>query len=189
MTFFVIDFFAIIIGVKVIDFLSPNIYIATILVGFIFSSIHVVAKKNKYFTENIPQIISNDNLSLGGQNSTVNSINIQNIGGTIAKITSVTSDLKGEINIVDNHYMDNFIIGPNEKLNLMINEEKIISGILKNNKAVKVNTLVENWKQPFFIYVWFQDLTENYKAYSQIEFQSGKKYIKNLGWKIIKQNQ
>jgi hypothetical protein len=150
-----------------------------------------IAKLSKENTElrqqaSMPLVISNDNLSLGGSNLSVDSISLRNIGGAIAKVTNISSDADGRIRIIDAHYMESFVLDPGPTaLNVMINEIKIIDGLGGTAAASSLAPLIKKWKEPFSIYVWYESLGGKDKFCTEIQFQSGNMYIRNLGWKQL----
>jgi len=106
------------------------VYFIVFGVGFLVSCVTTVAEQMRVLDNSSPRVISNDNLSLGGSNLTIDSISLQNIGGGIAKVTNITSDERGRVRIIDDHYLESFILDPGHMpLNIMINEAKIIKGL------------------------------------------------------------
>ena len=163
---------------------SPDFYITIFAVGFLMSCVKTVAEQMRELDNSNPQVISNDNLSLGGPNLSIDSLSLKNIGGGVAKITNVSSDAMGRIRIIDDHYMESFLLDPGSPpLNIMINEAKIIKGLGAN--IAQPSSIVSDWKRPFFIYVWYESVTTKKKFFTKIGFQSGNKFIRNLGWKQI----
>jgi hypothetical protein len=161
------------------------VYIGILGVGFLLSCVTMVAEQLRVLDNSGPRVISNDNLSLGGPNLSIDSISLRNIGGGIAKVTNISSDAGGKKRIIDDHYMESFIFEPGSTShNIMINEAKIIDGL--GVTIAQSSPIVTAWKRPFFIYVWYESLTNKDKFCTRIGFQSGNKFIRNLGWKQIK---
>lgn len=163
--------------------LPSFIYIGILGFGFLFSCVSIIAKQLRTLENENPLVISNDNLSIGGSNMSIDSISIVNIGGGKAKITSITSDRFGKNRIIDNHYMETFILNVGANLNIMINESKIIDETGVNIKHT--SSIVNDWKEPFFIYIWYESVIRKSKFCTKIKFQSGDKYIRNMGWEPI----
>jgi hypothetical protein len=164
--------------------LQPIVYIIIFGIGFLLASIIRLEEKLRLLDNSMPLIVSNDNLSADGT-----SISLRNIGGGMAKVTNISSDEKGKVRIIDDHYMETFIMDPGSTpLNIMINEPRIIDGLLRDNatKALPITSIVNEWKDPFFIYVWYQSLSGENKFCTKIKFQSGNKFIRNLGWEPLK---
>jgi hypothetical protein len=160
------------------------VYFIIFGVGFLLSCVTTVAEQMRVLDNSSPRVISNDNLSLGGPNLTIDSISLRNIGGGIAKITNISSDEGGRFRIIDDHYLESFILDPGySPLNIMINEAKIIKGLGAN--IAQSSSLVTEWKKPFFIYIWYESVTNKDKFCTRIGFRSGDKFIRNLGWKQI----
>ena len=158
------------------------VYISIFGIGFLLSCVTTVADQIRALDNSSPQVISNDNLSLGGPNLSVDSISLRNIGGGTAKVTNISSDAGGKIRIIDNHYMESFILEPGPTpLNIMINEAKIIDGL--GAVITQPSSIVKAWRRPFFIYIWYESLTNKDKFCTRIGFQSGNSFIRNLGWK------
>jgi hypothetical protein len=163
---------------------SPVVYMTIFGVGLLVSCVKTVAEQMRELDNSSPQVISNDNLSLGGPNLSIDSMSLRNIGGGLAKVTNISSDEAGRIRIIDDHYMESFILEPGPMpLNIMINEAKIIKGLGAN--IDKSSSIVRDWKKPFFIYVWYESVTNREKFCTRIGFRSGDKFIRNLGWKQI----
>jgi hypothetical protein len=161
---------------------SPVVYVTIFGVGLVVSCVKTVAEQMRELDNSGPLVISNDNLSLGGPNLSIDSISIRNIGGGIAKVTNISSDEAGRFRIIDDHYLESFILEPSSTPhNIMINEAKIIKGLGAN--IAQSSSIVRDWKRPFFIYVWYESLTNREKFCTRIGFQSGDKFIRNLGWK------
>jgi hypothetical protein len=165
-------------GVKV----PSVVYVSILGVGFLLSCTTTVAEQLRALDNSCPQVISNDNLSLGGPNLSIDSISLRNIGGGIAKVTNISSDAQGKIRIIDAHYMESFIMDPGYATphNIMINEAKIIDGL--GNIIARPSSIVQDWREPFYIYVWYESLSDKKKFCTRIKFQSGEKFIRNLGW-------
>ena len=163
---------------------SPAIYVIIFGTGLLLSCVKTVAELMLELDNSNPRVISNDNLSLGGPNLSIDSMSIRNIGGGIAKVTNISSDEKGRNRIIDDHYMESFILEPGSApLNIMINEAKIIKGLGAN--IASSSAIVQEWKKPFFIYIWYETVTSKEKFCTRIGFRSGEKFIRNLGWKQI----
>lgn len=163
---------------------SPAIYAIIFGTGLLISCVKTVAELLRELDNSNPRIISNDNLSLGGPNLSIDSMSIRNIGGGIAKVTNISSDEKGRNRIIDDHYMESFILEPGSApLNIMINEAKIIKGLGAN--IASSSAIAQEWKKPFFIYIWYESVTSKEKFCTRIGFRSGEKFIRNLGWKQI----
>jgi len=163
------------------------VYVSVFGVGFLLSCVTTVAEQLRVLDNSSPRVISNDNLSLGGPNLSIDSISLRNIGGEIAKVTNISSDEGGKFRIIDAHYMESFILEPGSMpLNIMVNEAKIISGL--GATIAPSSSLAKDWKKPFFIYVWYESVTNKDKFCTRIGFRSGDKFIRNLGWKQIKIN-
>ena len=161
------------------------VYVIIFGVGFLLSCVTTVAEQLRALDNSSPKVISNDNLSLGGPNLSIDSISLRNIGGGVAKVTSISSDVGGKIRIIDAHYMESFILEPSPTpLNIMINETKIIDGL--GAAIAPSSSIVKDWKKPFFIYIWYESVTNKDKFCTRIGFRSGDKFIRNLGWKQIK---
>lgn len=161
------------------------VYVIIFGVGFLLSCVTTVADQLRKLDNSCPQVISNDNLSLGGPNLSIDNISLINIGGGIAKVTNITADQVGKIRIIDNHYMESFLIEPRSTpLYIMVNESKIIKGL--GLTIGESSSIVNEWKRPFFIYVWYESVMSKDKFCTRIGFLSGDKYIRNLGWKQIK---
>jgi hypothetical protein len=168
-------------GIKV----SPFVYVSIFGVGLLLSCVTTVAEQLRALDNSSPRVISNDNLSLGGPNLSIDSISLRNIGGGIAKVTNISSDEGGKTRIIDAHYMESFILEPGPTpLNIMINEAKIINGL--GATIAQSSSIVRDWKKPFFIYVWYESVTNKDKFCTRIGFRSGDKFVRNLGWKQIK---
>jgi hypothetical protein len=163
---------------------SPIVYVTIFGVGLLVSCVKTVAEQIRELDNSSPRVISDDNLSLGGPNLSIDSISLRNIGGGIAKVTNISADEAGRVRIIDDHYMESFILEPSSApLNIMINEAKIIKGLGAN--TAQSSSIVRDWKKPFFIYVWYESMTNNQKFCTAIGFRSGEKFIRNLGWKRI----
>jgi hypothetical protein len=165
--------------------LPAVIYVSVLGVGFLLSCVTTVAEQLRALDNSSPRVISNDNLSLGGPNLSIDSISLRNIGGGIAKVTNISSDAGGRKRIIDDHYMESFIFEPGSTShNIMINEAKIIAGL--GAIITQPSSIAKVWKRPFFIYIWYESLTNKDKFCTRIGFQSADKFIRNLGWKQIK---
>ena len=161
------------------------VYVSIFGVGLLLSCVTTVAEQLRVLDNSSPRVISNDNLSLGGPNLSIDSISLRNIGGGIARITNISSDEGGKIRIIDAHYMESFILEPGSTpLNIMINEAKIIKGL--GATIDQSSSIVRDWKKPFFIYIWYESMTNKDKFCTKIGFRSGDRFIRNLGWKQIK---
>jgi len=143
------------------------------------------AELRKQFSS--PLVISNDNLSLGGRDGSIDSISLRNVGSAIAKVTNISSDADGRIRIIDAHYMESFVLDPGpQPLNIMINEAKIIDGLVATTALPA--PIVMAWKEPFSIYVWYESLDGKDKFCTEIRFQSGDRFVRNLGWQQLAVN-
>lgn len=163
---------------------SPIIYLTIFGVGLLVSCVKTVAEQMRELDNSSPRVISNDNLSLGGPNLSIDSMSLRNIGGGIAKVTNISSDENRRIRIIDDHYMETFILEPGPAPhNIMINEAKIIKSLGAN--IAQSSSIARDWKKPFFIYIWYESMTTKEKFCTRIGFRSGDKFIRNLGWKQI----
>ncbi len=156
-------------------------------VGFLMSCVITVGNLLRELDNSNPCVISDDNLSLGGPNLSIDSISLINIGGGKARVTNISSDKIGKIRIIDDHYMESFLMEPQSiPHHIMINESKIIKGL--GTTFAESSSIVKNWHKPFFIYVWYETMTSKDKFCTRIAFRSGEKFIRNMGWKQIKVN-
>lgn len=102
----------------------PVVYVSILGVGFLLSCVTTVAKQLRALDDLSPLVISNDNLSLGGPNLSIDSISLRNIGGGKAKVTNISSDASGRNRIIDAHYMESFILDSGLTLNVMIMKQR-----------------------------------------------------------------
>jgi hypothetical protein len=189
--------FALVFGANIITSISISIFTAIILV-FLWYGVyfwyqdheHVVVHNEQQkkvhellqeMDNSSPYIISNDNLSLGGPGLSIDSISLINIGEGMAILTNITSDMDGNIRIIDKHYMEKkFIEQGTTPHNIMVNEAKIIEGL--GADIVRPSSMANDWVDPFFIYVWYESLHGQKKFCTKIGFQSGERFIRRLDW-------
>ncbi len=167
------------------EFKVPSIvYLSVLGVGLLLASVTTLAQQLRALDTSAPLVVSNDNLSLGGPNLTIDSISLRNIGGRIAQVTNISSDVAGRIRVVDDHYMESFLLDPGSTpLNIMIREAKIIDGLAPTGG--RLSSILNDWKDPFSLYVWYQPLNGKVRYCTKITFQSGDKFIRNLRWEKL----